>query len=94
MDKRLKIKDSDSSNIHSESNKFLVPFLLLCDGVEFIGTEVAADSTVYFKFSPASKVLEAINNYYQRNAQPIQPKDLIDAIEHYRDLVNRNRRTL
>lgn len=79
----------DSSNdIHYEANKFLVPYLLLCDGITFEGTE-SRGGTVYFLFSPASKVLEAINKYYQRGAEPIQPKDLIDAIEHYRDLVHR-----
>jgi len=77
-------RKNDISQIHYESDKFLVPFLLICPELQFLGTEKRG-TTVYFKFTPYDKTQEAINSYFNRTAPLVHAKDLFDSTERFRN---------
>ena len=80
------MEHDNKSLIHFEKDKYLVPFLLIYPNIVFVGKEVVGTS-VFFKFSPIDKVQEAINAYFNRNAPSVQPKDLLDSVERFRNEV-------
>jgi len=67
-------------------DKQFVPFLLTQTRVNFLGTRIS-NTTIYFRFSPYSTCIELINAFVTRKADPVQPKNLLDAVESYRDVV-------
>lgn len=73
-------------NIFESRDKQICPFLLIQSNITFLGTRVDA-SIVYFQFSPFNKCEELVNKFSSRKAPLVQPKDLLDAVETYRDRV-------
>lgn len=67
-------------------DKQLVPFLLTQHQIEFVGTEVIG-TIVYFNFIPLSICEKLANDFMARKAPLVQPKDLLDAVETFRDRI-------
>ncbi len=72
--------------LYESKDKQLVPYLLILQDVNFLGTRKEG-SIVYFQFSPLDKCQELVNQFSSRKAPLVQPKDLLDAVETYRDRV-------
>lgn len=72
--------------IYESKDKHIVPFLLVQDEISFEGLRFSG-MIVYFKFSPLNKCLTLINQFMSRKATPVQPKDLLDAVETFRDRI-------
>lgn len=81
------------NEIYESRDKQICPFLLIQKKITFLGTTIS-NSIVYFQFSPKNKCEELVNQYSSGKASLVQPKDLLDAVETYRDRVfemkNRN----
>ena len=75
-----------NKDLFKTKDKQIAPFLLVCPEVEFIGVEQEG-SILYFKFSPLDKCLSLVNKYMSRQAPLVQPKDILDAVETFRDRV-------
>jgi len=73
-------------DIYESKDKQIVPFLLTQLEVEFLGTKLEG-SIVYFRFSPKKKCELLVNAYSSKRAPLVQPKDLLDAVETFRDRV-------
>ncbi len=78
--------DTDSSNFFQSKDKQIVPFLFTQPDVSFIGTKQFENIT-FFLFTPYERCIELVNAYVTRKAPLVQPKELLDAIETYRDMV-------
>lgn len=72
--------------IFESHDKQICPFLLIQKEITFLGTRVD-NSIVYFQFSPKDKCEELVNQFSSRKAPLVQAKDLLDAVETYRDRV-------
>lgn len=74
------------NKIYECRDKNISPFLLIQKEITFLGTRVD-NSIVYFQFSPKDKCEELVNQFSSRKAPLVQAKDLLDAVETYRDRV-------
>lgn len=74
------------NNIYESKDKQAVPFLLTRPDIKFVGSRLLG-SIVYFQFSPLSKCRDLINRFYSKKAPLVQPKDLLDAVETFKDRV-------
>lgn len=72
--------------IFESKDKQIIPFLLTQAEINFLGTR-KTNSIVYFRFSPSSKCEELVNQFASRKAPLVQPKDLLEAVETFRDIV-------
>lgn len=73
-------------NIFESKDKKVVPYLLVQPEINFIG--VRKDGwLIYFQFSPQDKCQELVNLFSSRKAPLVQPKDLLDAVETFRDRI-------
>lgn len=73
-------------DIFETKDKQIVPFLLVQPEVNFLGTKLSG-SIVYFQFSPLRKCQQLVNDFSSRRAPLVQPKDLLDAVETFRDRI-------
>lgn len=73
-------------NIYECRDKQICPFLLIQPEIKFLGTRVDG-SVIYFRFSPLEKCQELVNAFMSRQAPPVDPKTLLDAVETFRDRV-------
>lgn len=73
-------------DIYKSKDKQIVPFLLIQPSVRFLGSEIVG-SIVFFKFSPFVVCQQLVNDFTSRKASLVQPKDLLDAVETFRDRV-------
>ena len=73
-------------NIYECRDKMICPFLLIQPEIKFLGTRVDG-SVIYFQFSPLEKCQELVNAFMSRQAPPVDPKTLLDAVETFRDRV-------
>jgi len=88
---KMTVKNNNiADSVHYEKDKSLVPFLMVCEGIDFLGVE-ARGEIVFFKFSPNSLVNKAIEQFYRRIAPLVQPKDLLDAVERFKKEVYRTK---
>lgn len=78
------MKDVDA--IFESRDKHVIPFLLTQPDVQFIGTR-SEGSILYFQFSPLLETQKLVNAFVSRKAPLVQPKDLLDALETFRDIV-------
>lgn len=67
-------------------DKQITPFLLTQETVKFLGTR-AVGAIVYFRFAPYNSCLQLVNDFITKKAPSVQPKDLLDAVEAYRDII-------
>lgn len=74
------------NNFYETKDKQVVPFLLIQPDIKFLGTRLDG-SILYFQFSPEEKCQQLVNDFASRKAPLVQPKDLLDAVETFRDLV-------
>lgn len=74
------------NDIYETKDKQITPFLLTRQDIKFLGTKVVG-RIIYFQFSPREKALELVNLFITRKVNPVQPKDLLEAVETYRDFV-------
>ena len=74
------------NDIYESRDKKIVPFLLIQPEVKFLGTKVNG-SIIYFRFSPFEKCQKLVNDFSSRKAPLVQPKDLLDAVETFRDRI-------
>lgn len=73
-------------NLFETKDKQLTPFLLTRPELQYHGTRLIG-SSIYFLFSPPEVAQQLANDFVARKADPVQPKDLLDAVETYRDIV-------
>lgn len=73
-------------NTYESRDKQIVPFLLTQPEVNFIGARLDG-SIVYFQFSPQTKCEQLVNDFISRKASLVQPKDLLDAVEAFKDRI-------
>lgn len=73
-------------DIFESRDKMLCPFLLIQPEVTFLGVKKEG-SLVYFQFTPVDKCEDLANKFSSRKAPLVQAKDLLDAVETYRDRV-------
>lgn len=72
--------------IFETKDKQIVPFLLTQQEVSFIGTKLVG-TLLYFQFTPFDRCQELIQAFATRRAPLVQPKDLLEAVETFRDMV-------
>lgn len=82
----MKEKRKSMNDIFETKDKQIVPFLLIQPEVKFLGTKLVG-SIVYFQFSPLGKCQQLVNDFASRRAPLVQPKDLLDAVETFRDRI-------
>ena len=75
-----------NNEVYESRDKQIVPFLLTQPDLRFLGTRKEG-SIIYFQFSPLDKCEELINQFSSRKAPLLQPKDLLDAVETFRDRI-------
>lgn len=75
-----------NNNIFETKDKHITPFLFTQDTVKFEGTRIS-NGIVYFKFSSAVECQNLVNRFISKTANPVQPKDLLEAVETFRDRV-------
>jgi hypothetical protein len=73
-------------DIYSTRDKQIAPFLLVQKNVRFLGSRLE-NTVLYFQFSPFKLCQSLVNDFASRRAPLVQPKDLLDAVETYRDMV-------
>lgn len=74
------------NDFYETKDKQITPFLLVQPEIKFLGTNLEG-SILYFKFTPFDKCQQLINDFACRKAPLVQPKDLLDAVETFRDMV-------
>lgn len=72
--------------IFESRDKQICPFLLIQPEITFLGTKIT-NSIIYFQFSPFDKCEQLVNQFSSKSAPLVQAKDLLDAVETYRDRV-------
>jgi len=82
----MKEKKKIMEKIYESKDKQIVPFLLTQPEVNFLGTR-RDGSILYFQFSPREKCQHLVNSFMARRAPLVQPKDLLDAVETFRDRI-------
>ncbi len=78
--------ENKMENIYESKDKQVAPFLLTQPGIEYLGTKTV-EQTVYFRFSPFDTCQQLVNDFMSRKAPLVQPKDLLDAVETFRNKV-------
>lgn len=73
-------------NLYESKDKKIVPFLFTCKDIKFAGTRQDGP-VIYFQFSPFDKCVELVDQFITHNAPLVQPKDLLDAVETFRDRI-------
>lgn len=76
----------DGIEIYESKDKHISPFLLIQSEVDFLGTRVEG-GIVYFQFSPSELCERLENSYLCGKAVKVQAKDLLDAVETYKNIV-------
>lgn len=74
------------NDFYETKDKQVVPFLLTRKELRYCGTRVIGES-IYFLFSPLNEAEDLANQFVSRKAPLVQPKDLLEAVESYRDVV-------
>lgn len=64
----------------------VVPFLLTQKQVDLVGSRLVGN-TIYFQFTPKDICEDLVNAFVMRKAPLIQPKDLLDAVDVFKNMV-------
>ncbi len=81
------MKDKTKTDVLFETrDKHIIPFLLTQQSIKFVGTRLEG-TVLYFQFSPLSDAQQLVNAFISRTAPLVQPKDLLDALETFRDII-------
>lgn len=73
-------------NFYESKDKQVVPFLFLQKEVAYKGSFVR-NNEIIFLFSPLDRSNDLVNLFLTRKAPLVQPKDLLDATETYKNIV-------
>lgn len=73
-------------DFYESKDKQVVPFLLIQPHIKFLGTRTDG-FVIYFRFSPLEICRELVNAFMSRQAPPVDPKTLLDAVETFRDRI-------
>ena len=71
---------------YESRDKQIIPFLLTQPEITFIGTRLEG-SILYFQFLPRNICEQLANDFISRKAPLVQAKDLLDAVEAFRDRI-------
>lgn len=74
------------NDTYESRDKQIAPFLLTQKSISLVGTRLES-SVVYFQFSPYEKCIELVNLFTSNQAPLVNPKELLDAVETFRDRV-------
>lgn len=74
------------NEIYESKDRRIVPFLLTQSSITYLGVRKSG-SVLFFRFSPKSKCDTLVNQFSCRKAPLVQPKDLLDAVETFKDRV-------
>lgn len=74
------------ADVYESRDKQIVPFLFTQKDITYLGTRLES-SVVYFRFSPYARCIELVNLFTSNKAPLIQPKELLDAVEAFRDRI-------
>lgn len=67
-------------------DKQITPYLFTQPEIQYHGVRTYGQS-IYFLFSPKEKAQELANLFLSRKANPVEPKNLLEAVETYRDVI-------
>lgn len=67
-------------------DKQITPYLLTQSEIQYHGVRVYGQ-TIYFLFSPKEIAQELANRFMSRQAKLVEPKNLLEAVETYRDVI-------
>ncbi|QQG41266.1 MAG: hypothetical protein HYV90_03790 [Candidatus Woesebacteria bacterium] len=73
-------------DVYESKDRKIVPFLLTQESVTFLGVRKSG-SIMFFRFSPKRECDELVNQFSSRKAPLVQPKDLLDAVDTFKDRV-------
>lgn len=73
-------------NIFETKDKQITPFLLIQPQIKFLGTRMEG-FIVYFQFETLADCQKLVNEFSSRKAPLVQAKDLLDAVETFRDRI-------
>lgn len=73
-------------DFYESRDKQICPFLLIQPEVRFLGTRINRQ-IVYFRFHPKEECQQLVNAFISKKAPLAQPKDILDAVETFRDLI-------
>lgn len=82
----MKEKKRLMNDTFETKDKQITPFLLTQPDVKFLGTKLVG-CIVYFQFAPRERCQQLANDFSGRRAPLVQPKDLLDAVETFRDRI-------
>ena len=82
----MKENKKTMDDIFETKDKWQVPFLLTQNSIKLEGTKILS-GIVYFQFSPKEDCQKLVNDFIVRKAPLVQPKDLLDAVEIFRDRI-------
>lgn len=80
-----------NEEIHYEKDKRLIPFLIASSPKVSLTSTKNENGVVLFGFSPASKALELISDFFTDRCPTMSPKKLFDAIEEFRTILYREK---
>ena len=80
------MENTPTEVLYESSDKQIVPFLLTQD-VELVGSRLSEKKILFFVFRPLDRCVKLVNDFMSRKAPLVQPKDLLDAVETFRDRV-------
>ena len=80
------MEEKPMDDVYESRDKQIVPFLLTQQDTQFIGTR-RVDSVMYFQFTPLARCKTLVNLFVMKKAPLVQAKDLLDALESFRDMV-------
>jgi hypothetical protein len=73
-------------NVYESKDRQVVPFLFVQKCVVYKGSFVR-NGEMIFLFSPFDESSNLVNLFLTRKAPLVQPKDLLDAVETYKNIV-------
>lgn len=79
--------DKTPEVLYESSDKQIVPFLLTQPEVQLSGSRLSERKILFFLFTPFDKCVKLVNDFMSRKAPLVQPKDLLDAVETFRDRI-------
>lgn len=82
----MKEKRKHMDNMFETKDKQITPFLLIQPQIKFLGTRLVG-YTVYFQFEPLDACQKLVNDFSTRRAPMVQAKDLLEAVETFRDRI-------
>ena len=78
--------ENNMNNTFETKDKYIAPFLFTQPDITFIGNRTV-EHRVIFQFIPLDRCMYLTNLFMTKKAPLVQPKDLLEAVETYKDIV-------